>query len=276
MHNLTKDKRTFGPLTLSKPDYKAYCLVYGSYYKCYPSRGGYPVERVHNALTLHVSNWFRAELKLPGLLQPQMKEALASKEYRCNELINKQYGFSLSYGNFLEFFYGIQPENTQGAQHHTVFLPWMEKRLSTYEYYGADGTRYWADQHTHVNPVKREALFEERRVAREKCTTVDFILKDCDDTLVIAKTKVIRYGWKQGTGWFRWLSWFKPEEFRVNLDITFSHPVGHDKNEQQGGRITHTIIMYEGERRESALKRFCATPQYAYNGEYHLTFVKAI
>ena len=71
--------------------------------------------------------------------------------------------------------------------------------------------------------------------------------------------------WHFGTGWFKWLSWFRPRKIRRSLDLRFSGETGDRKGSWKGGTLGHSINMLAGEMHELAFRRYCL--------EHKMTFI---
>lgn len=94
--------------------------------------------------------------------------------------------------------------------------------------------------------------------------------------LYAGPTHIEEREWKFGTGWFRWLSWFRKPKVSRSLDIRFSEEVGKDKGSWKGGKVGHGIDMLPGELHEAAFRRYCEKEHSAKDGKYRVTFVGVV
>ncbi len=79
-----------------------------------------------------------------------------------------------------------------------------------------------------------------------------------------------------GTGWFKWLSWFRAPKIRRSLAIEFSGETGPEKGSWKGGTVGTGIDMRPGELHESAFRRYCGEPHRSKYNEYHVKFVSRV
>jgi hypothetical protein len=172
----------------------------------------------------------------------------------------REYGFSLSDG-FLNVSLGRQTMDSSTDQRWGCFLPWTQWRHVRHSLYGLHGFLF-CDV-----PQSNLESWEARQRVIDACPTVIFAFKDFDGEALTATTRIEEREWLFGTGWFKWLSWFRKPKISRSLDITFSGETGKRKGSWKGGTIGHSIDMRPGELHASAFARYC--------GEHDMQFLGA-
>lgn len=169
------------------------------------------------------------------------------------DLTRRDYGISYNEG-FLQIMYGRQTDSSDTEQRWGCFLPWTQWRHVRRSLYRLDGSLF-ADI-----PDGRwgTAAYDQSQILEDACPTMSFIFKDYDGEELSAKTKIEEREWKFGTGWFKWLSWFRKPKIRRDLDIKFSGETGRRKGSWKGGTVGHGIYIEYGELHEDAFKHYCA------------------
>lgn len=183
----------------------------------------------------------------------------------------RQYGFSLSDG-LLIVYYG----RTGGAcmdsriqQQWSYFLPWTQWRHVRYSLYGLAGEHFW----TASSSFGQVGAWEEYQAAKNACPAVQFKIEDFDGEEIVATTRIEEREWRFGTGWFKWLSWFRAPKIQRSLDINFSSETGPHKDSWKGGTIGTGIEMLPGEDHESAFRRYCNEEHRSKYREYRVKFL---
>lgn len=116
--------------------------------------------------------------------------------------------------------------------------------------------------------------FNDQWKAQERVPKAHFGFEDYDGEMIIASTYIEEMEWKFGTGWFKWLRFFRKSKVRRSLDLHFSAEVGPEKGSWKGGTTGHGIEMLDGELHEQAFRRYCATEHDARHGKkYRLRFI---
>lgn len=179
----------------------------------------------------------------------------------------REYGFSLS-GGHLSVYYG----RTGGAcadstieQRWGCFLPWTQWRHVRHSLYGLDG------EHFRTDPEDRD--WEARRAAENACPKAKFLVEDYDGKQVTATTTIEEREWRFGTGWFRWLSWFRRPRICRSLEIDFSAETGPEKGTWKGGTVGTSIDMLPGELHEAAMRRYCSEQHRSKHRRYTMKFL---
>lgn len=159
--------------------------------------------------------------------------------------------------NAVHFHFGPQTFDSSTTKSKCWFVPWLNWRHVRDSLYGLTG------EHFYTKPKGQP--FSEWFSIKESCPRVSFEFDDYDGERITATTHIDEMEWRFGTGWFRWLSLFRPAKVRRSLDIDFSKETGPKKGSWKGGTVGHGIEMRRGELHESAFRRYCA--------EHRMTFV---
>lgn len=167
------------------------------------------------------------------------------------EAHEREYGFTYSDGH-LSIHYGAQTDSWPGEARWGCFLPWTQWRHVRHSLYDAQGQHY-ADYPT--GPFLD--TYEDREKLKAECGTVDFDFLDFDGERLSVKTRIEEREWHFGTGYFKWLSWFRRPKISRSLDLTFSGETGKRKGSWKGGTIGHSIGMDPGELHTAAFRRYC-------------------
>lgn len=272
---LTDNDRTFCRfITYGRSSWRALRLVWSS-------GGDGDDERTRNTLTFYVFGWV-VQIPLPNLLQPYRIrheanwDAAAVLRLGRNHYFEthpREYGFSLSDG-FLQLFFGAQTHDSTTTQDWGYFLPWTQWRHVRFSLYTPDGTHFWTQYET-----ERKAGiggFEEQYAAAGRCPKMQFLIDDYDGERITATTHLEEREWRFGTGWFKWLSWFRRPKIRRSLDIRFDKETGPEKGSWKGGTLGHGIDVLPGELHEAAFRRYCDQEHRSKYRNYRVTFVSAV
>jgi len=182
----------------------------------------------------------------------------------------REYGVSLNEGH-LSVYYGRTggpSADSSIQQQWSCFLPWTQWRHVRHSLYGPQGEHVWTDGAPHN--------WEARKAAKEACPTAAFVIEDFDGEQIVATTTIEEREWHFGTGWFRWLSWFRAAKIRRSLDIEFASEVGPNKGSWKGGLIGTSIDMLPGEIHEAAFRRYCGEGHRSKAGPYAITFLMLV
>lgn len=213
-------------------------------------------------------------IALPGIVQPQRVKRYPDWDAATIERLGRdwywdvtprQYGFSLNDGGFLSVYYGRETHDSRTEQRWGCFLPWTQWRHVRHELHDHYGNLFWREP--------KGAGWDAYRDAKEQCPVQRFLFEDFDGTRLIATTRIEEREWHFGTGWFKWLSWFRRPKIRRSLDIEFSDETGRDKGSWKGGTIGTGIEMMPGELHELAFRRFCDQEHRAKAGRYRIKFL---
>lgn len=183
------------------------------------------------------------------------------------DIYPRRYGFSLSDGH-LSVYYGrtgAAGKDSKIEQRSSCLLPWTQWRHVRHSLYGLAG------EHVYTRPEGRD--WETYQAARDACPTVRFSIEDFDDEKIVATTMIEEREWHFGTGWFKWLSWFRLPKIRRRLDIRFSNETGPEKGSWKGGTIGTGIDMLAGEDHEAAFRRYCNEEHRSKQRKYRVRFL---
>jgi len=115
--------------------------------------------------------------------------------------------------------------------------------------------------------------YEKSKKIEESCPTVKFEFDDYDGQRIIVTTKIEEREWHFGTGWFKWLSWFRKPKISRSLDLRFSDEVGPEEGSWKGGTIGHSIEMMDDELHEAAFRRYCEKEHRAKSRKFFIKFI---
>jgi hypothetical protein len=188
----------------------------------------------------------------------------------------REYGVSLSDGH-LTVYYGRRGGSCMDSriqQQWGCFLPWTRWRHVRHSLYGLAGEHFWTDPQTGKS-TELGALgpWEAYRAAKDACPTVAFNYADFDGEELVATTQIEEREWRFGTGWFKWLSWFRRPRVRRSLNIEFSKETGPEKGSWKGGVCGTGIEMLQGELHEAAFRRYCDDEHRSKYRKYRVTFL---
>lgn len=210
---------------------------------------------------------YEVELKLPRLIRPT-KVWVDTSQYSWSanpaggywQTWGKEYGFSCHEGHF-SLYYGKQTHDSSTDKRKGYFLPWAQWRFIRHEIFDGQMVSF-------ARSNGRGSMWDQQQAVPK----VRFNLNDYDGEAIIATCYVSEREWAFGDGWFKWLSWFRKNLIRRELEISFDKEVGMDKGTYKGGVVGTGIEMLKGESPEEALVRFCALNHRAkYGKTYKVT-----
>lgn len=227
-----------------------------------------------NVLHLQVFKWL-LRVYFPALLKPFRERHQANWDAATVARLGRNYydtfsprayGFYIFDGHFYVYL-GAQTSDSTTTQSWSCFLPWTQWRHVRQSWYGPDGEvlgEMFDTTHREVAKAQRDWRWEFEKTLPK----VVFEFKDFDGEVIQAKTHIEEREWRFGTGWCKWLSFFRRPRVRTSLDIAFTKEVGPRKGSWKGGTIGHSTEVLPGELHEAAFRRYCATNQ--------LTFVRVV
>jgi hypothetical protein len=209
---------------------------------------------------------------MPPIVRPWRRKVAANWDKATLERLgrdwyydthSREYGFSYSEG-FLQVFLGRQTHDSTTTQSWSKFMPWTQWRHVRHSLYGLDGSHF-ADM-----PESRRMMdtWDWRKALEDACPRMVFPFTDFDGEQIDATTRIEEREWRFGTGWWKWLSWFRRPKVSRSLDILFSKETGQRKGSWKGGTVGHSIEMLPGELHEAAFRRYCA--------EHDMTFAHPV
>lgn len=221
----------------------------------------------------------------PWLIRPERKQVQA-KYWSPDDVARmgrdwywdatpREYGFSITDGH-LSVHYGRVTNDSSTEQQWGYFLPWTQWRHIRRSLYDLDGRHFWSELDSETDNYRRLAkieigsdLWRERydiiRSWEEMCPKATFRFKDFDGEELEAVTHLEQREWRFGTGWFKWLSFFRKPKIRSSLSIAFSGETGKRKGSWKGGTTGHSIEMLPGDLHQEAFERYCQ--------QHEMTFV---
>lgn len=268
MSRMTDNDRSWGPFTLAR------------------WKGNFSVEWLSHAAEHEKWNQLRIiafgwalRIWLPRLLQPWRIRHEANWDAATVNRLGRNFwyeehqrvfGFSLSnQGNgydFLQIHYGARTMDSSTDKTWSKFLPWKQYRHVRTSMYDLNGDHFFTE-------AKKHGWDEWYRMT-DVVPKAHFAFSDYDGQKIIATTHITEREWTFGTGWFKWLGWFRKHKVCRSLDLKFSEEVGTEKGSWKGGTIGHSIDMLPGELHEAAFRRYCDKEQRGRGGRtYRLKFI---
>lgn len=176
----------------------------------------------------------------------------------------RRYGFYVCDGHF-NVNYGRYTHDSSTEQRWSMFLPWTQWRHVRHTMYNIDGSVFFEELEDKKGQKKD---WMEWHQARDNLPKVCFRFADYDGEIIEVETFAEERQWKFGTGWFKWLSWFRKDLVKRSLDLDFTKEVGKRKGSWKGGTLGHSVDLGPNELYETAFKRYCK--------EHNLTYLQMI
>jgi hypothetical protein len=164
--------------------------------------------------------------------------------------------------------YGLQAMDSSIDQRWGFFIPWLERRMVRHDMYKIDGTLFAQLSVGSIWHGTLPSAYEENRKIEDSVPRARYQFKDFDGELIEVDCYIEEREWKQGTGWFKWVSIFCKSDIGRSVDLNFSSEVGPRKGSWKGGTMGHSVKTYKGESIEGAFRHYCT--------EHNLTFIGAI
>ena len=242
----------FGPFTFARDrTYKSWAIVFSSAEEedCCKLR----ISAFHCTFIVVLFDWMlRPERKkvYPTSWDAATVERLGRNWYW--DITRREFGISYNEG-FLQIMHGRQTNDSSTEQRWGYFLPWTQWRFVEHRLYDLDGSLFAnLPQGRWGSPE-----YEESNRLEGQCPKMSFNFKDFDGEELCATTKIEERQWEFGTGWFKWLSWFRKSKIRRDLDIKFSGETGKRKGSWKGGTTGHSIYLKSDELHMMAFMRYC-------------------
>lgn len=266
---LTDNDRRAGPLTFARSSWSPWRLVF--------STGGGEEAHSANHLTAYGFGWV-ARLDLPTKIKPWRQwvptghyEWAKSSDAGYWDVHAREYGFSLHEG-FLQLFLGPQTMDSTTTKSWCTNLPWTQWRHIRHSLFDEKGEHFWTEWDRPRGFSLRDSWLA-RKAVETACPAAVFEIDDFDGQRIQVTTRIGEREWKFGTGWFRWLSLFRPAKVHRSLDIEFASECGPEKGSWKGGTMGTGIDMLPGELHEDAFRRYCEQDQRSKYRPYRVTFV---
>lgn len=235
-------------------------------------------------------------VNLPPIIKPYREKVIAHWDaatvarmgrdwyYNYDE---REYGFSISDGDFLQIYYGRQSQSSKTEKRKGYFFPWKQWTHVRHSIYDLNGNLFATEPEEkkfHHLWQRKSALYvavasdtyTQWREKVEACPTRSFLFNDFDGEEIICKTHISEREWHRGTGDFAWLRYCYPPKVHRSLDLEFSKETGRRKGSWKGGTTGHSIEMLPGELHEEAFKRYCAGDDSRAGTKRDMTFIREI
>lgn len=257
------DDKHFGPFTFSTTGYRPIGIVLDS-----GDDDGNP-----GCCVRLYAHWFVLICELPPVLLPYREKVNA--QYWDAATIERmgrdwyydtsprEYGFTYSEG-FLNTHFGRQTGDSSTCRSKGYLLPWTQWRYICRRWYGLSGEL--VAEHYRAKKIDGLKELRDEETIEKDVPKVAFLFADYDGEEIIATTMVEEMEWHFGTGWFKWLAWFRKKKIQRALDIQFSAETGKRKGSWKGGTVGHSIEMAAGELHEEAFRRYCVEHEMTYIG----------
>jgi hypothetical protein len=182
------------------------------------------------------------------------------------DVFPREYGFRYTEGT-LHLHFGPQTHDSTTTKSKCIFLPWQNWRFIRLSLYDLSGKHFWTEREN------ERAAWEAGQAVERACPKERFEFDDYDGKRIVATTHIEEREWRFGTGWFRWLSWFRPARVSRYLEIEFNAEVGPEKGSWKGGTIGSSIEMLPGELHGAAFRRYCEREHRSKYKPFHVRYV---
>lgn len=205
-------------------------------------------------------------IELPAWFLKPAKEEVKGKFGDYTQYWEREYGFSSSDG-FFQIFYGRQTHSSDTTKSKGYFIPWIEKRFVEHRLFD----KYFSRKVVYVQKASKPGEFSNDmdkfdKARQEHCRR--FLVRDFDGEVVTATATIEERVWKQGDGWFKWLSLFCKPFTRKEINITFSSEVGPRKGSWKGGTMGHGIDLEDWKTHYCGMHKYC--------DKYNLEFIREV
>lgn len=258
--------RHLGPFTFSfRERWKHTAVVLSSGDDEYPG-ASLRVSAFGNTMIVAVPRWLiKPHVSWHDLSRADWATPGADGRKGYTEVDAREYGFTLSDGH-LSVKFGRQTHDSSTTQDWGCFLPWTQWRHIKRRYFDTEGRVYYdiVDGGTYKDRPHR---FDVERMIEKSCPAARFAFKDFDGEPGVATVRISQGEWAFGTGWFKWLSLFRPRKSVRALDIEFSIETGERKGSWKGGTLgSHSSIEDDDEWHEEAFRRYCRENKMTFAG----------
>lgn len=268
-NRLTDSDRHFGPIDIGSRD--AHWRPLGITIQSGDS------ENAGCGLYLRALGW-TVRVRLPAIIKPWRNwvstghyEWASSPSAGYWDVHPNEFGFRVSDG-FLQVFLGPQTMDSTTTKSWSKFLPWTQWRHIRRSLFDEKGEHFWTEWDRPRGFCLRDA-WTSRTAIEAACPAAIFEIDDFDGQRIRVTTRIEEREWRFGTGWFRWLSLFRPAKVRRSLDIDFASECGPEKGSWKGGTMGTGIDMLPGELHEEAFRRYCDEDHRSKYRPYRVTYV---
>lgn len=227
-----------------------------------------------NSVVIYMFGWI-VRFYIPAVIKPY-REFVDTSKYSWStnggywQTHSKEYGFSLSEGGFFQIYLGAQTHDSSTTKSWCKHLPWTQ----------------WRHIRNTVYDKNMNIVFEEKNGKRNKALDkyeivhamdkAKFQIKDFDGEIINAEVHVEQRQWKFGEGWFKWLSFFRKDVLRTNIEINLDKEMGPEKGSWKGGTIGLGFDMNTDESIRSAFIRWCDSEQSAKRSKFKVSYIGEI
>lgn len=134
------------------------------------------------------------------------------------ERFPREYGFSLVEGT-LHLHFGPQTHDSSTTKSTCVFLPWRNWRHVRYSLYDLRGEHFYTEpDHLEIKRLSGgHNSWAATQAIKDACPKARFEFEDFDGQRITATTHIEEREWLFGTGFCRWLSWFRKPRISRSL-----------------------------------------------------------
>lgn len=207
-------------------------------------------------VVIDIPNWIIPPVKVKHqFTDPATKEV---RTYWTDD--TREYSVTV-FNDFFCLRYGRQSHDSSTEQSWCKTIPWLTWRFVRHSLYDLNHNHFAV-----VDDGKRKKGREAWRAQSNRQTElteqvpkVVFLFKDFDGEELKATCYIEEREWRFGSGWFKWLSYFKKPIVRRELNITYSDEVGPKKNTYKGGIIGTSCEISKDELPVDAFICYCST-----------------
>jgi hypothetical protein len=218
------------------------------------------------------------QIVLPPILKPKLIKVMArtwdaetvkrlGRDWYM-QAEQRVFGFSYLPGEgFLQVFRGARTMDSLTDRTWSKHLPWTQWRHVRHSLYTLEEGHFWTDPDSLLGLGYR---WDALQRAREAVPKVRYLVRDgYDGEMIVAECFIEEREWRFGTGWFKWLSWFRRPMIKRSLDISYSKEVGPRKGSWKGGMTGHSCEMLQGDTPMQAFLRYCPLENLQFIGFAH-------
>lgn len=163
----------------------------------------------------------------------------------------RRYGFRIRDG-YLHINYGADTGDSDTEKSKCWSFPWHNQRIVKEEIY-TKLALYWS--WVYSRDTKRQS--DEYYNATKTCPKTLYRVRDFDGEMVTAELYRHVTVYKQGTGYFEWVSWFVKDLVNDAIHFEFDKETGTEKGSYKGGLIATGTDFLPGDTFYTAFERWC-------------------
>lgn len=205
---------------------------------------------------------------VPQIFKPKSKWVDLSKDKWAKTKgymnhIPREYGFFVD-KEALHIRYGIQPghwssRDKENSDHSKCyFIPWNATRRVQYDFLNLDGTLFASAKDKPNGAIN----FDSIEKCRETVPKIKFRFNDYDgeEITVTCHREIMR--WEYGTGFFKWVKYFRKPIIKDRLDMVFDKETGYEKGSWKGGTMGVATDILPNESILEAFTRYGTSEDY--------------